>query len=114
MTIDGLLNLFCTQGGYTWYVSVTPTGNVLSVYLFPAATLPNVNRVLVAAGPVTRTLGGAVNTIHHHYQSSADTAVAGTLALTSVPNPGGAALHRAKEAGPDPSVAGPRVARRGQ
>src|SRR5260370_19699050 len=54
MTIDGLLNLFCTQGGYTWYVSVTPAGDVLSVDLFPPPTPPNVNRVLVAAAPVTR------------------------------------------------------------
>src|SRR5258708_6371692 len=98
MTIDGLLNLFTTQGGYTWYVSVTPTGNVLSVYLFPAATLPNVNRVLVAAGPVTRTLGGDVNTIHVRYQSSADTATAATFALTSVTTAGAPALHGAREA----------------
>jgi len=114
MTIDGLLNLFCTQGGYTWYVSVTPTGNVLSVYLFPAATLPNVNRVLVAAGPVTRTLGGDVNTIHVRYQSSADSATVATFALTSVTTAGASALHGAMEAYADLSSAGPLTAGQAQ
>src|SRR5260221_7980068 len=98
MTIDGLLNLFCTQGGYTWYVSVTPAGNVLSVYLFPAATLPNVNRVLVAAGPVTRTLGGDVNTIHRRHQSSADTSVGATVSPDAGDTPGGAGAAGARGA----------------
>src|SRR5260221_5755237 len=107
MTIDGLLNLFCTQGGYTWYVSVTPTGNVLSVYLFPAATLPNVNRVLVAAGPVTRTLGGDVNTIHVRYQSSADSAGTAPLPLPAGAPPRASALRRALEAYAGPSALRP-------
>ncbi len=91
-------------------MSVTPTGNVLSVYLFPAATLPNVNRVLVAAGPVTRTLGGDVNTIHVRYQSSADSATVATFALTSVTTAGASALHGAMEAYADLSSAGPLTA----
>src|SRR5258708_2023310 len=106
MAFDRLLNLFCPRGGSTWYVSVPPPGTVLSVSLSPAATLPNVNRVLVAAGPVTRTLGGDVNTIHVRYQSSADTAVAATFALTSVTTAGAAALHGAMEAYADLSSAG--------
>src|SRR5215471_17235675 len=69
LKITDLLNLFCTQGGYTWYVSVTPAGNSLSVYLFPAATAANVNRVLVASSPPARTLGGDVNTIYVRYQT---------------------------------------------
>src|SRR5258708_1400963 len=107
LTIDALLNLFCTQGGYTWYVNVTPAGNVLSVYLFPAATLANVNRVLVASGPVARTLGGDVNTVWVRYQSSADSAVTATFALTSSTTAGAAALHGAMGGYLDPSSAGP-------
>src|SRR5260221_989970 len=107
LTIDALLNLFCTQGGYTWYVNVTPAGNVLSVYLFPAATLANVNRVLVASGPVARTLGGDVNTVWVRYQSSADSAGTVTFCLTSSTTAGAAALHGAMEAFLDLSSAGP-------
>src|SRR5258708_1653891 len=110
LMIDGLLNLFATQGGYTWYVSVTPAGNVLSVYLFPAAVLANVTRVLVASGPVTRTLGGDVNTIWVRYQSSADSAAAATFALTSSTTAGASALHGAMEAYLDLSSAGPLTA----
>src|SRR5258707_1113718 len=114
LTIDALLNLFATQGGYTWYVSVTPTGNVLSVYAFPAAVLANVNRVLVSSGPVTRTLGGDVNTVWVRYQSSADTAAAATFALTSSTTAGAAALHGAMEAYLDLSSAGPLTAGQAQ
>jgi hypothetical protein len=114
MTITDLLNLFCTQGGYTWYVSVTPAGNTLSVYLFPAATLANVNRVLVAPGPVARTLGGDVNTIWVRYQSSADSAATATYALTSVTTAGAAALHGTMEDYLDLSSAGPLTAGQAQ
>src|SRR5260221_7444769 len=114
LTIDALLNLFATQGGYTWYVSVTPAGNVLSVYLFPAATAANVNRVLVASGPVTRTLGGDVNTVWVRYQSSADSAAAGTFALASSTTGGASALHGAMEAYLDLSSAGPLTAGQAQ
>jgi hypothetical protein len=110
LTVDGLLNLFCTAGGYTWYVSVTPSGNVLSVYLFPAATAANVNRVLVAAQPVARTLGGDVNTIWVRYQSSPDSAVTATFALTSVTHAASTAIHGVQEAYFDLSSAGPMTA----
>lgn len=110
LTVDGLLSLFATAGGYTWYVSVVPQGNVLSVSLFPAAVAANVNRVLVAAGPVTRTLGGDINTIWVRYQSSADSAVTATFALTSSTTTGAAALHGVQEAYADMSSAGPMTA----
>jgi hypothetical protein len=107
MKISDLLNLFCTQGGYTWYVSVTPAGNILSVYLFPAATAANANRILVAGAPVARTLGGDVNTVYVRYQSSGDAAAAAAFALTSVTTAGAAALHGTMEEYLDLSSAGP-------
>ena len=107
MTISDLLNLMCTQGGYTWYVNVTPTGNVLSVYLFPAATLASVTRVLVASSPPARTLGGDINTIYVRYQNSPDSAVTATFALTSSTTAGASALHGVQEAYTDLSSAGP-------
>src|SRR5215469_13403588 len=110
LTITDLLNLFCTQGGYTWYVSVAPAGNTLSVYLFPAATAANATRVLTASGPVARTLGGDVNTIYVRYQSSGDSVTAATYALTSVTTAGAAALHGTQEAYLDLSSAGPLTA----
>lgn len=114
MTIDALLNLFCTLGGYTWYVNVTPYGNNLSVYLFPAATLANVNRILVLATPPARTLGGDVNTVWIRYQSSADSAAVATFALTSVTNATATALHGPMEAFEDVSSAGVMTAGQAQ
>jgi hypothetical protein len=106
-TITDLLNLFCTLGGFTWYVSVLPAGGgSLSVYAFPAATVANANRVLVASGPVPRTLGGDVNEIFLRYQSSADGASVATYGTTSVTTAGAQALHGNLEAYEDLSSAG--------
>jgi len=110
MKITDLLNLYCTQGGFTWYVNVTPAGNILSVYAFPAATTANANRILVAPGPVARTLGGDVNTIYVRYQSSADSAATAAFALTSVTTAGAAAQHGVLEEYLDLSSAGPLTA----
>ena len=63
--IDDLLNLCCSNGGYTWYVG---RGNVLTVFALPTT----VNRLLVADSPVPRTLGGDYNTIYERYQVSGD------------------------------------------
>ena len=56
LTITDLLNLVCTRGGLTWYVG---RQNRLSVFPLPS----KVNRVLVATSPVSRSLGGDINTI---------------------------------------------------
>ena len=115
MTVTDLLNLFCTLGGFTWYVSTLPRGGgSLSVYLFPAATLANANAVLVASSPPARTLGGDVNTIWVRYQSSADAATVATFGLTSVTTPGAAALHGVQESFVDLSSAGVMTAGQAQ
>src|SRR6185437_14095481 len=113
-SVTDLLNLFAAQGGYTWYVNVTPGGNVLSVYLFPAATVANADLILVASGPVARTLGGDVNKIYVRYQSSADTATTQTFALTSVTTAGASALHGVMEDYIDLSSVGQQTAGQAQ
>lgn len=114
-TITDLLNLFCTLGGYTWYVSTPPAGGgILSVYAFPAATLASANRVLVASGPVARTLGGDVNEVWLRYQSSADGAATAVYGTTSVTTAGAQALHGNLEAYADLSSAGVMTAGQAQ
>jgi hypothetical protein len=70
--VDDLLNLICTKGGLTWFVSCTPTGNVLNVFPLPTT----VTNLLVSSSPVSRTLGGDVNTIWLRYQLKADSTTA--------------------------------------
>jgi hypothetical protein len=114
-TITDLLNLFCTKGGFTWYVATqhAPDGpqgyfgnNILSVYSLPVNTLANVTRTLVASSPVPRTLGGDYNTLWLRYQSSANTATTATYVTTSVNTPASIALHQPLEAYDDLSSSG--------
>jgi hypothetical protein len=114
-TITDLLNLFCTKGGYTWYVSTqhAPDGsqpyygnNILSVYSFPATTLANVTRILVSAQPVARTLGGDYNRLYLRYQKTADTSAAATYGTTVVDTPASVAQHQSLEAYEDLSSSG--------
>jgi hypothetical protein len=94
-TIPDLLNLVCTRGGLTWYVSSQPgglIGNDLSV--FPLPTTPN--RLLVSTSPVPRTLGGDINTIYIRYMVTADNSTTGAAAVyatTSVQNTQSVAVH---------------------
>jgi hypothetical protein len=94
-TITDLLNLVCTRGGLSWYVSSHPgglPGNDLSVFTLPT----QVNRLLVCTTPVPRTLGGDINTIWLRYESAADNATTGasaTYALTSVTNTASVTAH---------------------
>jgi hypothetical protein len=107
-TITDLLNLVCTRGGLSWYVSSHPgglPGNDLSVFTLPTM----VNRLLVCTTPVPRTLGGDINTIWIRYESAADNATTGasaTYALTSVTNAASVTAHGKMEAYLDLSSAG--------
>jgi len=65
LSVPELLDLACTRGGLVWYVSTRPRGNVLSVTKLPT----NVNRLLVANGPVARTLGGDINALQVNYKT---------------------------------------------
>jgi hypothetical protein len=84
ITVNAFLNLICTRGGLTWYVSSQPGGsyggNNLSV--FPLPTTPS--RLLVATSPVARTLGGDINTIFIRYMSVADNTATNTAASYDV------------------------------
>lgn len=75
-TVGAFLNLICTRGGLTWYVSSQPGGsyggNNLSVFPLPTTA----NRLLVCTSPVSRTLGGYVNSIIIRYCSVADNTTA--------------------------------------
>jgi hypothetical protein len=75
-TITDLLNLICTNGGLTWYVTTTQYGNILKVFALP--TTPT--RLLVCQTPVPRTLGGDVNAVYLRYQVTDDNATTGAAA----------------------------------
>lgn len=88
--ITDLLNLICTKGGLTWYVACTPAGNVLSVFPLPTT----VTNLLVSNTPVSRTLGGDINTIFLRYQSTKDAAAnPATFNTTSVSDANSVAKH---------------------
>jgi hypothetical protein len=114
ITVTDLLNLFCTRGGLTWYVSTGRYANTLSVYAFPAAVLANVNRVIVATSPPPRTLGGDINSLFLRYQNSADTAVTATFLTTQVTTPASITLHGEVGAFDDLSSAGTQTAGQAQ
>src|SRR5262249_44495575 len=104
-TITDMLNLNCSLGGLYWYVSTTPQGNILKVAALPTT----VDRLIIANGPVPRTLGGVINTVYIHYQATADnttTGAAATNATTAVSNSASIAQHGALETYVDISSAG--------
>lgn len=94
-TITDLLNLNCSQGGLTWYVETRPSGNYIKVISLPTT----VTNLLVAAGPVARTLGGDVNTIYLRYQTSNDAILTPSVfSTTSVTEQKSINLHGPMEA----------------
>jgi hypothetical protein len=104
-TVTDLLNLNCTYGGLTWSVTVTPAGNILSVFTLPTT----VNRLLLVRQPAPRTLGGDINVVWLRYESTADDATSGAAAVystTSATVPASIALHGEREAYLDLSSAG--------
>lgn len=103
--IADLLNQLTTKGNQTWYVRTTILGNILSVFTLPTNPLTP-DRILVAATPVARTLGGDVNTIFIRYQTSADSSSVATYGLTSVADSVSVAEHGVIEAYLDVSSAG--------
>jgi hypothetical protein len=71
LSVADMMNLVCSRGGLTWQVKPGPSGN-----LFRFITVPTVpmtpTRLLVATGPVARTMGGIVNAIDIRYEDQAD------------------------------------------
>jgi hypothetical protein len=76
-TITDLLNLCCTYGSLTWYVTTSRYGNTLSVTALP--TTPT--NLLVSTSPVARTLGGDVSGVWQRYEVSADNSTTGAAAV---------------------------------
>jgi len=102
-TITDLLNLFCTNGGLTWAVEVTPAGNILNVFDLP--TVPD--RILVCGSPVPRTLGGDIDVIWVNYQVSDDSGSdAATTALVAAETAAEIPIHGRMETYLDLSSAG--------
>lgn len=81
-TVTDMLNLICDKGGLTWEVTTTSFGNFLSV--FPLPTAPN--RLLVATGPVPRSVAAGATMVRIRYQTAKDNQAhaPATYALTSV------------------------------
>jgi len=100
--LDAMLNSLCTKGGLTWYVACRPGGNVLSVFPLPT----QVTNLLVSNTPVSRTLGGDINTVWLRYQDRLDstTAVA-EFSTTSATDAASIAAHGPMETFADLSSA---------
>ena len=80
--------------------------------MFPLPSVPN--RLLMCVDPVSRTLGGDINTIWVRYQATDDTSSSGgtaaTFALTSAQNTASVAAHGVAEAYIDLSDVGTQSA----
>jgi hypothetical protein len=80
-SVTDLLTLICNKGGLTWEVTTASYGNVLSVFPLPSAP----NRLLVATGPVPRSVAAGATMIRIRYQNAGDSGKKpATYALTSV------------------------------
>lgn len=118
ITIADLLNLFCTLGGFYWYITVNPTdgGGVLNVTSFPQAAdgplgrlVPD--RILTCTAPAPRNLGGDINSVTLRYQSASGGATGNpTFATTTVTIPSSIARHQTTEVYEDISSAGTMTA----
>jgi hypothetical protein len=83
-TVNAFLALICTRGGLAWYVNSQPGGSYggNSLGVAPLPTVPS--RLLVCTTPVSRTLGGYINSIFIRYMSVADNSTTGTAASYDV------------------------------
>jgi hypothetical protein len=117
LTITGLLNLFCTLGGFYWYIFVNPTGGggLLAVPAYPQGLNGSQSpltptRLLTCTVPVPRTIGNMITTMYMRYQTSANTATSATYAVTSETNAAQQAKYGPLEAYNDVSSAGYQTA----
>lgn len=118
ITVADLLNLFCTLGGFYWYVTVNPTdgGGILNVTSFPqGADGPlgrlTPDRILTCTAPAPRNLGGDINSVTLRYQSASGGATGNpTYATTTVTIPQSINQHQVTEIYEDISSAGTMTA----
>lgn len=101
-SITDLLNLVCNKGALTWYVKRAPSGNYLQVFAPPATP----DRLLLARGPVARSVGGDVNRLHIRYQSSRDASAPAVYSVTSAEDTASISAHGPMEHPMDLSSAG--------
>jgi len=113
LNIADLLNLLCSRGGLTWQAQCTARGNVLRFITVPVAPVTP-TRLLVATGPVARTMGGVVNAITIRYQVSTDSSGAVSYATTTVTNAAMIAMYGRSEQFLDISNAGNQTAGQAQ
>jgi hypothetical protein len=113
LTISDMLNLLCSRGGLTWQVKVGAGGNRLGFITVPVAPVTP-TRLLVATGPVPRTMGGVVNAITLRYQVSTDSSGSSSYNTTTVTNAAMIALYGRTEQFLDISNAGNQTAGQAQ
>jgi len=113
LKIADVLNLLCSRGGLTWQVKCTAGGNVLGFITVPVAPVTP-TRLLVATGPVARTIGGVVNAITLRYQVSTDSSGGATYNTTTVTNAAMIAMYGRSEQFLDISNAGNQTAGQAQ
>lgn len=92
-SITDRLNLATKPGYYTWHVG---RRNLLSIFPVPTT----VTRVLFSSSPAARSLAGYYNALYVLYQSAADNATTGAVAvntLTSATNTASIARHGRSE-----------------
>ena len=108
-TITDLLNLCCTYGGLTWYVTTNNYGNTLNITALPVQP----NRLLTVNTPQGRSLGDDFNMIYEKYVITADNATSGAAevdGITASQNAAAAALYGNLETYIDLTQAGPMSA----
>jgi hypothetical protein len=105
LKIADVLNLMCSRGGMTWQVQRLAGGNRLRFITVPVAPVTP-TRLLVATGPVPRTMGGVVNAITLRYQVSADSSGTASYTTTTVTSAAMIAMYGRSEQFLDISNAG--------
>lgn len=114
LMISDLLTLLCSRGGLTWQVKCTAGGNILQFLTVPVDPVTP-TRLLVATGPVARTMAGVVNAILLRYESSLDsTSSKATYRTTWVTNDAMIAAYGRNEQFLDLSNAGVQTAGQAQ
>lgn len=106
INISDLLNLLCSRGGLTWQVKRLAGGNQLQFITVPVGNVTP-TRLLVAQGPVARTIAGVVNAIILRYQNTADSSsTTASFTTTTVTNPAMITMYGRNERYIDLSSAG--------
>jgi hypothetical protein len=108
-TITDLLNLCCTYGGLTWYVTTNNYGNTLGITALPVKP----TRLLTVSTPQGRSLGADINMIYEKYVITADNSTSGAAevdGITASQNTASSTMYGNQETYIDLTQAGPMSA----